>query len=98
MANLFAFRATNPKDMLCEVDPIGPENNRYLFELTEKAELIVAAWGTLGVHVGRADKVRNMINGLHYLRLTKDGYPEHPLYLPKSLHPTKWTRLCGQAQ
>ena len=93
MTNLFAFRATNPEDMLAAADPIGTENDRHLVELAGKASLVIAAWGTLGVHMGRNDKVRSMIDGLNFLRLTKDGHPGHPLYLPKSLRPTEWTRL-----
>lgn len=27
---------------------------------------------------------------LCYLRLTKDGHPQHPLYLPRDLTPTPW--------
>jgi hypothetical protein len=34
--------------------------------------------------------VRKMLPELHYLRLTKDGHPGHPLYLPASLHPIAW--------
>ena len=93
MAKIFAFKATEPKEMLSEVDPVGPENDRYLVELADKAILVIAAWGTLGGHMGKADKVRSMIDGLHYLRLTKDGHPGHPLYLPKSLSPTEWTKI-----
>ena len=90
MANIFAFRATEPKDMLSEVDPVGVENDRYLVELAGKVDLVIAAWGTLGVHMGRDETVRSMIDCLHYLRLTKEGYPGHPLYLPKDLRPIKW--------
>ena len=93
MANIFAFKATEPKVMLSEMDPVGPDNDRYLVELADKASLVIAAWGTLGGHMDRANKVRSMIDGLHYLRLTKDGHPGHPLYLPKNLSPTEWTRI-----
>jgi hypothetical protein len=34
--------------------------------------------------------VRQMLSRLSYLRLTKNGYPEHLLYLPKTLLPVEW--------
>lgn len=38
----------------------------------------------------RSALVRLLVPGLHYLRLTKDGHPGHPLYLPASLRPAAW--------
>lgn len=90
MMNLFAFRATLPKDMKAAEDPVGPENDRTLIFMAEGAEVIVAAWGNNGRYMGRDEKVKAMIPQLHYLRLTKDGFPAHPLYLPKGLKPVLW--------
>jgi len=87
MTNLFAFRATNPADMLAAVDPVGPDNNAHLVKLAQGAGVIVAAWGTDGTHMGRDNAVRAMVPNLHYLRKTKDGHPGHPLYLPGELKP-----------
>lgn len=91
MSNIFAYRATDPADMLAQDDPIGPDNDQALTDLANGAGIVVAAWGTHGAHLGRGDQVKKMIQGLHYLRLTKDGFPGHPLYLPKSLTPELWT-------
>lgn len=90
MTNLFAFRATYPADMLAAVDPIGPANDQTLRGLAEDAGVIVAAWGVHGSHRGRDADVLAMLPSLHYLRLTKAGYPGHPLYLPKTLTPAEW--------
>jgi hypothetical protein len=87
MTNLFAYRATQPADMLAQDDPVGPENDRYLKEGAAASGVVVAAWGTNGAHRGRDAQVRAMLPGLHYLRLTKEGHPGHPLYLPASLRP-----------
>jgi len=92
MANLFAFRATDPKDMLNATDPIGPENNQHLVSMATSAELTIAAWGVNGTFLGRDKAVREMLPRLHYLRLTKGGFPGHPLYLPKDLQPIPWAR------
>jgi hypothetical protein len=90
MTNLFAYRATKPEEMMVAEDPVGIDNDRTLLELSNAAGLVVAAWGVHGMHMGRADVVRQMLPDLHYLRMTKQGHPWHPLYLPAKLHPVRW--------
>ena len=90
MTNLFAFRATEPARMMAADDPVGPENDRTLVALAATAGVVVAAWGVSGAFRGRHNQVRSMLPRLHYLRLTKDGHPGHPLYLPKTLRPVEW--------
>ncbi len=90
MANLFAFRATDPKLMKRQNDPIGPENDQVLQELAAEAGLVVAAWGVHGKHLQRDETVRKMLPQLHCLKLTKDGMPSHPLYLPAASRPFLW--------
>lgn len=90
MTNIFAFRATDPKVMKREPDPIGPDNDGWLRACAAQATVVVAAWGTHGVHLGRGAEVKAMIPLLHVLKLTKGGHPNHPLYLPKTLSPTLW--------
>ena len=93
MTNLFAFRATNPEDMKAAEDPIGPENNQTLIDKAKNAEIIIAAWGIHGKYISRDKEVLGIIPQLYYLRLTKKGYPGHPLYLPKNLKPTLWATI-----
>lgn len=57
MANLFAFRATSPADMLAAEEPVGPENDEYLIRLSKSAGLISQhgehterIWGATGVY------------------------------------------------
>lgn len=93
MLNLFAWRATDPIDMLQAPDPVGPENDWHLMNAAADADVIIAAWGTHGAHLGRDHVVRHMRwvgHRLHVLRLTKDGHPAHPLYLPAKLQPVRW--------
>ena len=68
-------------------DPIGPKNDYWLKKLHEEANLTIAAWGTHGKFLNRGEAVLNLISNIHCLRITKDGYPSHPLYLPKDLKP-----------
>jgi hypothetical protein len=90
MTNLFAFRATKPAHMMDADDPVGSDNDRWLSDAASQAAVVVAAWGVHGTFAGRHDAVRQMLPHLHYLRLTKDGHPGHPLYLPKMLQPLEW--------
>lgn len=90
MVNLFAYRATDPKIMAQAHDPIGPANDTILEATCAEAALVVAAWGVGGSLQRRDARVKAMISDLHVLRLTKDGHPGHPLYLPKCLVPVPW--------
>lgn len=90
MTNIFAFRATDPAVMLAEPDPVGPDNDYWLLESARRAAIVVAAWGVHGAHRDRHAAVRGLLPSLHLLRLTQQGYPGHPLYLPKALTPRVW--------
>ena len=90
MTNLFAWRATAPRTMMAASEPVGPDNDRVLQAAYAKATLTVAAWGAHGTHGGRNNAVRALMPHMHYLRLTKEGHPGHPLYLPSGLLPMEW--------
>jgi hypothetical protein len=87
MANLFAFRATEPFDMKASDDPVGSENNNWLKSLAKDAAIVVAAWGNDGAYLGRSKKVVELIPNMHCLKLNKSGEPAHPLYQPARLQP-----------
>ena len=59
-----------------------------------RADLVVCAWGVHGRLHDRAAAVRDLLAGAgvrpHVLRLTRDGAPAHPLYLPAALTPIGW--------
>jgi hypothetical protein len=98
VTNLFAYRATYPIDMMAACDPIGLDNDAWLRRIGRDATISVAAWGVQGKFGASASErlrqrhqmVRQMFPNWHYLRLTKDGHPRHPLYLPKTLKPILW--------
>jgi hypothetical protein len=94
MLNLFAFRATHPKDMKAALDPIGSENDTWIHAFSTatitdpigllpppKIGAIVGAWGTHGSYLNRGNSVKRLILGLKTFGLTKNGEPKHPLYL-----------------
>lgn len=90
MMNIFAYRATDPKEMLAQQDPIGPENDFYLKEIANKVAFRVAYWGNHGEYLGRGNQVRKMIKNMHYLKMNNTGQPAHPLYLSQTLQPIPW--------
>jgi hypothetical protein len=95
VANIFAYRATDPAALKTATDPVGPENDLHIITAANRAALIVCAWGAHGKLRGRAGAVLGLLDGypLHYLKLTKDGEPSHPLYLPYNLEPQLWGRI-----
>jgi hypothetical protein len=89
MANLFAFRSSDPKVMLNANDPVGQDNDWWLVKLSQNAGLVVAAWGNSGSFMGRSHQVKQLlVANLHCLKMNKSGEPVHPLYQKASLQPT----------
>ena len=82
VGNLFAWRATDPKELRQAEDPIGPENDRHLMHMSGAADAVIAAWGAHGAYQNRGRQVEGMLEGtVEHLGLTKQGHPKHPLYL-----------------
>lgn len=87
MANLFAFRATAPSDMMAASDPVGLENDVWLSKLSADAGIVVAAWGNDGIYLGRSTEVKVALTNLYCIKMNKSGEPAHPLYLKSDLVP-----------
>ena len=85
MMNLFAYRATDPKEMMKYPFPIGPENDRRLIQLSRRAGIVIACWGTKGTFQDRSQIVCAMLKDLKCLGTTKTGQPRHPLYLARNI-------------
>ncbi|MEZ9153267.1 DUF1643 domain-containing protein [Vibrio sp. F13] len=90
MANLFAYRATQPEDMKRATNPIGDENDETLTRLSKSAGVIVGAWGNDGVFLNRSEDVRALVPEINVLKVNKSGEPAHPLYLKSTLTPIEW--------
>lgn len=99
VVNLFAWRATNPKDLVAARkngrDIVGTENDNYIAQVRD-AEYVICAWGVLPASLApRAREVLNLFTPAHRVghlgNLTQDGGPRHPLYLPYDSAPfRKW--------
>lgn len=90
MTNLFAFRATDPRDMKAALDPVGSHNDVALLSAATRSSMILCAWGTHGAFKDRARYVESLLGGfdLYCLGKSKDGYPKHPLYIGYNVQPS----------
>lgn len=91
ITNIFAYRATLPKDMKTQNDPVGFDNDDVIMDTYKKSDMNLAAWGKDGEYRNRAADVVKMCGQLYCLKTSeKTGMPYHPLYLPKDLKPIKF--------
>jgi hypothetical protein len=95
VANLFAWRATDPADLratiktLGAVVAVGPATDLTLRVLARNADAVCVGWGAHGEkYPNRVLAVEQLLLEAHApkpllrLRLTKKGQPEHPLMIP----------------
>lgn len=93
--NLFAWRATDPKELLVLHTGTAAGGARGDIELSvvRGADLVIAAWGASvpcnARNNGRVRQVLKLLEGtaLHCLGTTASGNPRHPLYARGDLQP-----------
>jgi hypothetical protein len=90
VVNLFALRATEPRELRAKgIDPIGPENDHHIRAALAEAQQVVLAWGSDSFAVTRAFYVlRELLKDTQPRNIrcldqsSKNGRPKHPLYAP----------------
>lgn len=96
VVNLFARRATDPRDLIAASDRGDGQiaDEQILHECCDEEALVVCAWGVHGTLTDRDQTVISLLERagvkMHALGLTKGGHPRHPLYLPASSEPRRW--------
>lgn len=104
--NLYAYRATDPLELVNVEDPVGPQNRAYLGNAIGLCT--IAAWGANPAAVGwwngypfgwqpSAIKRKQLL----CLGVTSSGAPRHPLYVRGDTTPVPWDAaafLTGQPQ
>lgn len=98
VANIYAWRATDPRELWRASarghNIVGPENMRHVAGLLHRAGLVVCAWGKEGPSTAARGDVLTAIrrSGLqpHALRMNGTGEPAHPLRLHKGLRAAPW--------
>jgi hypothetical protein len=88
VVNLFAHRATDPREILRMNDadePYGVRNQQTIERAAQQAGIIICAWGSHGSHLGQSETVLGWLTNwdapLMALGFTANGQPKHPLYV-----------------
>lgn len=95
--NLFAYRATDPRELLNGQGVTGGHRGDMELLAACTADLLIAAWGS-GVPFGRDTEALYMFSKhfsgkqIHCLGTTKHGHPRHPLYVKASAEPVLFDR------
>lgn len=94
ITNLFAYRTPYPKQLFKYGFPVDKkDSNKTDIEIEYFAGIssrIVFCWGTKGGFECRDIWALRKFENAYCFRQTKDGHPEHPLYLKKETQPIKF--------
>lgn len=99
VGNLFAYRATDVRELAAASDPVGPDNGYRLAEIFLDAAQVVFAWGAssklpkrLRDHWREVDALARETHStpMSIGAPAKDGHPCHPLMLPYTLALQPW--------
>lgn len=84
VVNLFAYRATHPRELRQSPQPVGAENDIHVLAAVQAATRVIVAWGNGGTWQGRDRTLLALLapTPLYCLGLNQSGQPRHPLYLP----------------
>lgn len=90
MVNLFAFRATDPRDLRRAGYQIGDGNDDAIRETVARAVRdggeVCCAWGARGTGLARVADVLDIVRSVGArpmcFAVTKGGQPQHPLFVP----------------
>lgn len=100
VGNLFAFRATDIRELATAADPIGPDNDYWLTSIFNDADRVVFAWGPISKqpkyhrHVWRGvyqTAALMLQRPLSIGEPAKCGHPKHPLMLAYDSPIAPWT-------
>jgi hypothetical protein len=98
LANMYAYKSTDPEGLWKAKDPVGPDNDKAIARIALSTEGMVVCWGG-NARRDRVYTVTKLLQAvekpLWCLRLTKGSskklpQPEHPLYLPGSSERIAW--------
>lgn len=91
VANIFALRSTDPRQLYDAEDPVGPANDEAILAFAGQADQIVCGWGNHGCHLSRGREVLDLLvhagHEPHALKVTRRKQPGHPLYIGYSVTP-----------
>lgn len=100
VGNLFAYRATDIRDIQYVADPVGPENARHIAKIIHEADRIVFAWGPVRKQPKHYQYIWRATDHAVRLLLKQPlsigpaamcGHPKHPLMLGYTLPILPWS-------
>jgi hypothetical protein len=94
VVNLFAYRATSPRDLLTAGDPVGPRNEAWLRRAVG-SDAVIVAWGDHGASAPLDLRGPVTRKPTRCLGLTAHGQPRHPLYVAASTVPSPFTATAA---
>lgn len=91
--NTNPHRSTDPKAAKMPPPEVLQGNDLWLSRAMHACQLVICGWGDKANWelTQRAVNVMHTLGPLHALRITKQGNPQHPLYLPGDLKPIPWS-------
>ncbi|ORW08024.1 MULTISPECIES: DUF1643 domain-containing protein [Mycolicibacter] len=89
VGNLYGLRSRDPKELWRHADPVGPDNDAHLEQLSRSHDLVLLAWGA-SARQDRAAHVMQLLRrssrkhggAVAVLGWTQGGQPRHPLFVP----------------
>lgn len=98
VGNVFAYRATDVKELSKTLNPIGLENDKYLNYIIAEADMLIPCWGSrtkLPKHLRcELDRVMQLLKDsgkpIFCLGTTISGDPKHPLTLGYNTKLIEW--------
>lgn len=97
VVNLFAYRATDPRDLAQVADQdflgaVGSENDTHIEREIRRhqKDRIIAAWGAHRLAPARGLWLTRKFGPIRCLGTTNSGAPRHPLYLHSGAQPVEF--------
>ncbi|WP_107718508.1 MULTISPECIES: DUF1643 domain-containing protein [unclassified Novosphingobium] len=101
VGNLFAYRATDVRELARTDDPVGPENDAHLRWMIGQAKKVICAWSPVSKQpqIWRGLRWRAITNIAQPLGIplysigqpAQCGHPKHPLMLPYDSPIVPWS-------
>lgn len=93
VGNLFAYRATHPRDLPSGHLAVGPDCDVHLQTMSLRSTAVIAAWGSQPRIGGRINEVVELLDRrLLCLGTCADGSPRHPVRLPYAVDLETWSK------
>ena len=97
LTNAFDARSTDPKGLLSMPVPVSPENDGWITDCVNCADITIMGFGSQPKLSWRFTQVRRLLADVDLYCFAKnaDGSPKHPLYVRTETTPILW-RSGGQ--